>query len=118
MSIERIFAHVSCSDLDESAHWYEQLFARPADASPMDHLREWHEGDQAGLQLFEDSYKAGQSTLTLIVTDAREDFLRLKEAGLNPGEVERGGGGHLVKLADPDGNLVVLAEPAVAQAAA
>jgi hypothetical protein len=52
MAIEKIFAHVSCSDCRTSAEWYAKLFARPADAQPMQGLAEWHHGTQAGMQLY------------------------------------------------------------------
>ena len=42
MSIDKIYAHVSCSDLDRSTIWFEKLFGRPPDARQMAGLVEWH----------------------------------------------------------------------------
>jgi hypothetical protein len=67
MSISKIYAHVSCSDLDRSSSWFQRLFGRAADARPMDGLAEWHHGD-AGLQVWRDAAEAGHGTVTLIVT--------------------------------------------------
>ena len=110
MAIEKIFAHVSCSDLGRSKQWYAKLFGRAADAEPMQHLAEWHHGNNAGMQLFEDSSASGKSTLTLIVSALREEHQRLTSSGLQPAAIESGDQVSLIRLNDPDGNLVVLAQ--------
>jgi len=110
MAIEAIFAQVACTDLDASRGWYEALFGRAADAAPMKGLLEWHR-EGAGCQLFERPDAAGRTTLTLIVSDIASERARLLEAGLAAGQVEGGDATSLVRLKDPDGNLVVLAEP-------
>ena len=111
MAVQRIYAHLSCSDLAASLPWFEALFAREPDARPMDGLAEWHHRDAAGLQLFENPADAGRGTLTLIVEGLRDEHARLEKAGLRPGEVEAGDATSLVRLRDPDENLVVLAQP-------
>lgn len=111
MSLEKIFAHVSCSDLATSTHWYARLFGRERDVSPMQALHEWHHGESTGLQLFLDGDAAGQSTLTLIVSDLDEHRQALVDRQLVPGEIEHGDAVRLIRLNDPDGNLIVLAEP-------
>jgi hypothetical protein len=77
----------------------------------MQHLAEWHHGDSAGVQLFEDKAKAGKSTLTLIVSGLQGEHERLTEIGLKPGPIESGDTVSVVRLNDLDGNLVVLAQP-------
>ncbi len=111
MTIDKIYAHVSCADIAASTDWYRTLLGRAPDAAPMPRLAEWHHGDSAGLQLFEDAGRAGQQTLTLIVGDLRGERARLDTAGLAPGEVEPADMASLFRLRDPDGNLVVLAQP-------
>lgn len=111
MAIEKIFAHVSCSDLGHSKQWYATLFGRAPDAEPMQHLAEWHHDGDAGMQLFEDQSAAGKSTLTLIVSALREEHERLTSGGLRPGAIESGEKVSLFRLKDSDGNLVVLAQP-------
>jgi hypothetical protein len=54
MSIQKVFAHVSCSSLATSAPWFQKLLGRKPDALPMTGLVEWHYGEGAGIQLFED----------------------------------------------------------------
>ena len=111
MAIDKIYAQLSCADLARSTLWFGRLFGRAPDARPMTGLVEWHHGDGAGLQLFEDAAHAGHGTLTLIVRGLRGEQARLQRAELSPGEVEAADIVSLVRLRDPDGNLVVLAEP-------
>ena len=110
MTIAKIYAHLSCSDLETSIPWFATLFGRDPDARPMAGLAEWHHSDPAGFQLFEDSGAAGEGTLTLIVTGLAAEHARL--SALEPADIEEGDGISLVRLDDPDGNLVVLAEAA------
>ncbi|HEV7578741.1 MAG TPA: hypothetical protein VGO85_22125 [Caldimonas sp.] len=70
MSIETIFAHVSCADIETSIRSYEKLFG----VLPLEPERQ-----------------------------------RLETAGLRPGAIEATAGYFVLRLRDPDGNLVVLA---------
>jgi hypothetical protein len=109
MPIETIFANVSCSDLSVSEPWYEKLFGRAADRHPMDGLAEWHFTDSAEVQLYEDKTKAGHSTLTVGVMPLGAERDRLAAAGIAVGEIEEAKDFFILRLADPDKNLVVLA---------
>lgn len=111
MPIETLYAQIACKDLAAGIIWFGRLFGRAPDERPMKGLAEWRHGERAGLQLFEDPANAGHTTLTLIVSDLRGEQARLEKAGLKPGEVEAGDRTSLVRLRDPDGNLVVLAQP-------
>ncbi|TZG25073.1 VOC family protein [Sphingomonas montanisoli] len=112
MTLTAIFANISCSDLKRSAAWFTTLFDRGPDATPMPGLAEWHHGDTSGFQLFENADNAGRCTLTLIVSDVRAE--RDRVAALNPGEIETADYTTITRLHDPDGNLVVLAQPGTA----
>lgn len=114
MSIAKIYAQLNCSDLATSLPWFERLFGREPDARPMDGLAEWHHGADAGLQLFENEEHAGHGTLTLIVEELHHERQRLDKAGLAPGPVEPATSTSVVKLTDPDGNFIVLAQPSEA----
>lgn len=111
MALDKIYAQLSCTDLAASVDWYERLFNRAPDARPMDGLVEWHHRGSAGLQLFENAKDAGHGTVTLIVDGLREEHARLESAGLAPGEIGSATSTILVRVRDPDGNLVVLAQP-------
>ena len=109
MSIETVFAHVSCASLEISAKWYEKLFDKPPTRRPMAGLAEWQFTASAEVQLFEEKEHAGSSTLTLGVLPLEPERARLQAAGLEPGPIEEAKDFFLVRLRDPDGNLVVLA---------
>jgi hypothetical protein len=109
MSIRTIFAHVSCADINVSAPWYEKLFGQPPVRSPMPGLVEWQFSDSAEVQLFEDKKHAGASTLTLGVLPLEPERLRLEKAGLKPGPIEATNDYFIMRLRDPDQNLIVFA---------
>lgn len=109
MGIRTIFAHVSCSDLETSIRWYETLFGKPPTRRPMDGLAEWHFTDSAEVQLFEDATHAGASTLTLGVLPLQPEHDRLAATGLHPEPIEEARHFFIMRLRDPDQNLVVLA---------
>jgi hypothetical protein len=109
MAIETIFANVSCSNLAVSGPWYEKLFGRKADRAPMAGLLEWHFSDSAEVQLFEEPAHAGASTLTLGVLPLEPERKRLSDARLEPGPIEQATNFFIVRLRDPDQNLIVLA---------
>ena len=109
MAIRTIFAHVSCSDLATSRAWYEKLFGKPPGREPMPKLAEWQFSDSAEVQLYEEKAHAGASTLTLGVLPLEPERKRLEAAGLAPGPIEEAKGYFLMRLRDPDGNLIVFA---------
>jgi hypothetical protein len=81
---------------------------REPDATPMERLAEWHHGDGSGFQLYENPPDAGKGTVTLIVSKLEDERERI--AMLKPSEIERADYVNLIRLRDPDRNLVVLAE--------
>jgi hypothetical protein len=109
MAIKTIFAHVSCSDLETSRAWYQKLFGKPPIRQPMPGLAEWQFSDSAEVQLYEDKVHAGASTLTLGVLPLEAERTRLEAAGLAPGPIEETSGYFLMRMRDPDKNLVVFA---------
>ncbi|MEQ1955202.1 VOC family protein [Mesorhizobium sp. CN2-181] len=109
MSINAIFANLSCYNLETSSEWYRTLFDREPDVRPMKGLCEWHLGETAGFQLFENPDKAGRGTLTLIVSDLQQERKRLAHAGIDVGDIEEADYTVITRLSDPDGNLIVLA---------
>lgn len=59
MSIQTVFAHISCADLKGRLPWYENLFGKPPIRQPMPGLAEWQFTESAEVQLFEDKTNAG-----------------------------------------------------------
>jgi hypothetical protein len=109
MSIATIFAHVSCSNLAVSVSWYEKLFGKPPIRRPMPGLAEWQFTDSAEVQLFEAKAHAGHSTLTLGVLPLEPERERLIAAGLAPDPIEAADDFFIMRLRDPDQNLIVFA---------
>ena len=109
MSIATIFAHVSCSDIGVSAPWYEKLFGRPPIRKPSAGLVEWQFTDSAEVQLCEQKEHAGHSHLTLGVLPLEPERRRLLDAGLDPDEIEETDGYFVMRIRDPDRNLIVFA---------
>ncbi|CAN7532476.1 glyoxalase/bleomycin resistance/dioxygenase family protein [Rhizobium sp. LjRoot30] len=111
MALTAIYAQLNCSDLGASTAWFSTLFARQPDARPMQGLAEWHHGREAGFQLYENPQQAGSGTLTLLVDDIRSEQERLGAGGVKTAEIETADYTTIMRLNDPDGNLVVLAQP-------
>ena len=109
MSIQTIFARVSCADIEVSVAWYSKLFGKAPLRRPMKGLAEWQFSESAEVQVFEDRKHAGASTLTLGVLPMEPERQRLLSAGLNPGPIEEADDYFIMRLRDPDQNLVVFA---------
>lgn len=110
MPIAKVYANLSCRDLSASTRWFAILFGRDHDTAPMEGLHEWACGS-GGLQLYEKPEHAGAGTLTLIVDDIEAERARLDAAGLVVADLEEADYTTIMRLRDPDGNLVVLAQP-------
>jgi hypothetical protein len=108
MGIETIVANISCSNLEVSLPWYQRLFGVPPTRRPMAGLAEWHFTDSAEVQLYENKANAGKSTLTIGVLPLEPEHLRLSEHGLEPGPIESTDNFFIMRINDPDGNLVVM----------
>jgi len=107
--VEHVLAVVAVSDIQAGRSWYSQLFGRAPDNNPMSNLVEWQVVDGGWVQVTEDSYRAGMSMLNLAVSDLGEGVRKVRECGLNPGEiVEANKGVRLCAITDPDGNAIQL----------
>lgn len=109
MGIETILANVNCSDLAISEVWYEKLFGKPPVRRPMPGLAEWHFSNSAEIQLFEAPDHAGHSTLTIGVESLEDERERLNSQGIVAGRIEEAENLCIMRLRDPDNNLVVFA---------
>jgi hypothetical protein len=85
------------------------LFGKPPIRRPRPGLAEWQFSESAEVQLHEEKQHAGASTLTLGVLPMEPERQRLEKAGLKPGPIEETDGYFIVRLRDPDRNLVVFA---------
>lgn len=110
MDVQFVFAAMSVSDLAVASAFYTRALGRGPDDRPMETLVQWRYG-HGGIQLFEDAGKSGRGTMTLVVPDMDAACERLAAADVDTGAIEQGDFGRIARLADPDGNVIVLAEP-------
>jgi glyoxylase I family protein len=109
MSIEHVLAVVPVTDVERSRRWYESLFGRVADNSPMPNLVEWQIVPGGWIQVFVDDQRAGSTLVNFAVDDLGAYVDEVKRRGLEPGHViEANKGVRLSTLSDPDGNTIRL----------
>jgi glyoxylase I family protein len=109
MSIEHVLAVVPVADIDVAAAFYETLFGRPPDNSPMPVLVEWQVVPGGWVQVFIDAERAGSGLVNFAVDDLAKHVEGARERGLQPGEIEGVNKGvELSTLRDPDGNVIRL----------
>lgn len=111
MKIAYLYTAMLVSDLKVSERFYAKVIGRPADDHPQDFLIQWRGFGPAGIQLFLDPRKAGKGRMTLVVSDLARLGHSLRKKGLKLGPIQTGDFGKIAQLADPDGNLITLAEP-------
>ncbi|GFE67302.1 VOC family protein [Litoreibacter roseus] len=111
MPLVKIFAQLSCTDMERSTLWFTRLFGRSPDTNPMAGLNEWHHTDNAGFQLVENEHDARHGCMTLTVDDITSELRRLHAVGIETGETSTGDIATIAQMRDPDGNVIVLAEP-------
>ena len=107
MTIQRVLAQSTVSDLATAERWYSALFQRQPDARPMPGLLEWHLGDTFGVQVWSEPDRAGRSSMVLDESDLDALAVRLTEAGLDHPGAQEATSSRVLLLEDPDGNRVV-----------
>ena len=107
--IDRTFAVLPVSDIEEAEAWYERFFGRPADAKPMPSLREWHEGS-GGFAVLQEAGRAGKAYATMLVASIDDHRAALAERGLTLGESQGGDAAGVAQIDDPAGNTITLAQ--------
>ncbi len=118
MTIVNAIASVAVSNLASSARWYERLFGRAADSTPMPDLAEWKFERGGWLQVYESIERAGDCSATFAVINLDEQIALLRQCGIDPGPQMNSPMAKVVMILDPDGNSIAFAEalnPRVAQ---
>lgn len=112
MTLNRVLAGIAVRDVDQATPFYEALFARPADARPMDGLAEWHVPSSGVVQLVENREGAGHSILTLDYADLAGEVEAMRERGLEVGPIDDTTSDKVLiaVVRDPLGNEVTLVE--------
>jgi predicted enzyme related to lactoylglutathione lyase len=111
MKVDYVYAAVYVRDIELSESFYSKVLGRAPDDKPMDTLIQWRGFSKAGIQLFKDASKSGNSLMTLVVADVEKVKSSLYEMGIQADQTQQGSFGKIARLSDPDGNVIVLAEP-------
>ncbi len=108
-ALEHVLAVVPVSDIARARAWYEKLFGRPADNTPMPVLAEWQVVPGGWVQVFVDEGRAGSGLLNFAVDDLEAHVDAATDRGLAPGGIEDVNKGvRLSTIHDPDGNVIRL----------
>jgi predicted enzyme related to lactoylglutathione lyase len=110
MKIENAIASVAVKDLKVASNWYEKLFGRPADSTPMPEVAEWKFERGGWLQVYELAERAGAGSCTLAVSDIAAVIVHLQKLGIDTGEASAGAKVKTVMITDPDGNHLAFAD--------
>jgi hypothetical protein len=110
MQINNVLASLPVKDLAVSRAWYEKLFGRTADSSPMPTLAEWRFAGGGSLQVYAGPDRAGGGSCTLAVSEIGAAIDCLKKLGIDPGKLIDGGKAKVVMVKDPDGNSIAFAQ--------
>ncbi|MEY2565188.1 MAG: hypothetical protein QOH88_3381 [Verrucomicrobiota bacterium] len=110
MKIDNALASVAVKDLKTASAWYEKLFRRPADSTPMPEVAEWKFERGGWLQVYQLPERAGHGSCTLAVRDIAEVTDHLQSLGIDTSEASSGAKVKTVMIADPDGNRLAFAE--------
>ena len=109
--ITDLFAGVPVSDLDASIDWYTRLFGRPPDRR-VGHERLWEMDEHAWLFIEPNATHAGAGRITLAVSGLDALLRGVAAEGIEHEPIETYSNGvRHVKIPDPDGNAIALAEP-------
>lgn len=110
MPINNALASLAVADFATAVEWYQKLFGRAADATPMEGLAEWHLPGGGGVQVYLLPERAGHGSCTLLVADLDEESRRLQEAGIDPGQRISGTTALVIMIKDPAGNSIALSQ--------
>jgi len=118
MVIKNALASVAVKDLSSSVKWYEKLFGRAADSTPMSEVAEWKFERGGWLQVYQSKERVGSGSVTLAVSSLEEQIAALGKLGIDPGPPMDAKKVKIAMIKDPDGNSIAFAEamdPGMAQ---
>jgi hypothetical protein len=111
MPITNALASLSVKTLSSSAPWYEKLFGRKPDSTPMPEVAEWKFERGGWLQIYSNNpTNVGKCPVTLAVTSIDEQVASLKAIGIDPGKRIDNETMKVVMIKDPDGNSIAFAQ--------
>ena len=110
MKIENAIASLAVKNLKAASAWYEKLFRRPADSTPMPEVAEWKFERGGWLQVYQLPERAGHGSCTLATDDIAAIKRHLQGLGIDTTNSSSGEIVKTVMIADPDGNHLAFAE--------
>ena len=111
MAMEVLFAGVRVRELAPATEWYGRLFGRAPDIVPNDDEVMWRLTEGAWLYVIRDAARAGNSLVTICVTDLDEAVTQLADRDIAFGSITPvGEAGRKARGEDPDGNSIDLIE--------
>ena len=110
MSIVNAIASVAVKDLAAAVAWYEALFERAADSTPMAEVAEWKFPGGGWLQVYELPERSGNGSVTLAVRDLDGVAARLHKLGIDTSQRTSNPKVKTLMIVDPDGNHIAFAE--------
>jgi hypothetical protein len=110
MQINNVFASLPVTDLAAARVWYQKLFQRTPDFTPMPTLAEWRFPGGGTLQVYEGSDRAGGGSCTLAISNIEAAIESLQSLGIDTGKLIDGGKAKVVMVQDPDGNSIAFAQ--------
>ncbi len=116
--MEVLFASVPVADLHAATRWYGQLFGRAPDIVPNENEIMWCVAPNSWLYVIEDPERAGQTVVTISVSDLNQFVADLVDRGITAGPIESvGEAARKANLVDADGNVLSWIEVATPQEA-
>lgn len=110
MTMMNALAGVAVHELGRAIEWYSYLLGRGPDEQPMPGLAEYRFYRGGWMQIFEDTERAGHSSVTLTVDDLRATLATLDARAIAYSKPVDTAYVETTILNDPDGNQVVLAQ--------
>lgn len=110
MSINNVLASMAVKDLVASVKWYEKLFGRPADSTPMPEVAEWKFAGGGWLQIYQLPERAGNCSCTLAVGDVDEEIKKLDALNIDTSTRTSNDKVKTVMIVDLDDNHIALAQ--------
>jgi predicted enzyme related to lactoylglutathione lyase len=110
MTIDNAIASVAVKNLKTTVVWYEKLFQRSADSTPMPEVAEWKFPRGGWLQIYQLPERAGNCSCTLAVDNIDEAELHLEALGINTAQRTATDQVKTIMVKDPDGNSVAVAQ--------
>jgi predicted enzyme related to lactoylglutathione lyase len=110
MKIDNAIASLAVKNLETASAWYEKLFGRSADSTPMPEVAEWKFERGGWLQVYQLPERAGSGSCTLATGDIAAVTTHLQRLGIDTSRASSGAKVKTIMITDPDGNHLAFAE--------